>query len=91
MKQLRQQTYRVLRMLLQYFRQAEIVESPEEIDKVWEQIKIQTARQQKSDNDVSFMYQLMQQPLLQYLLQSEHWFLANSNWDTTLIGSKSTL
>lgn len=47
MKQLRQQTYRVLRMLLQYFRQAEIVESPEEIDKVWEQIKIQTARQQK--------------------------------------------
>ena len=47
MKQLRQQTYRVLRMLLQYFRQAEIVESSEEIDKVWEQIKIQTARQQK--------------------------------------------
>lgn len=47
MKQLRQQTYRVLRMLLQYFRQAEIVESPEEIDRVWEQIKIQTVHQQK--------------------------------------------
>ena len=47
MKKLRQQTYKVLRILLQYFRQAEVMESPEEVDRIWEQIKKETALRKK--------------------------------------------
>ena len=45
----------------------------------------------ESGNGVSCMYPLMQQPLLQYLSQSEYSYLTDSNWDTTLTGLKSTL
>lgn len=91
MKQLRQQTYRVLRMLYNISGKQKSWSRLKKLIKYGNKLKYRPHVSKKSDNDVSFMYQLMQQLLLQYLLQSEHWFLANSNWDTTLIGSKNTL
>lgn len=47
MKEIREHTYKVLRILLHYFQQKEIKSSPEEMELLWERIQTEAARLQK--------------------------------------------
>lgn len=105
MKELRQRTYRVIRLLLQYFRQRELKSSSEEMDALWVKIQSESIRQQQLRQRRIFYWSASAAAVLVLLLAGGWWLSGQfkmepgaGNWleqyalslDTVWVGKPNT-